>query len=665
MKRRRKVGTAIAQPDPPVPAPTGDPWLSKEISDALSVNDPELAERLDDYSNTLSGLGDPNQDRMFGGSLYGVDFSLRYLANVESENRWRGSALGARGIEAIPAEMVREGWDIIVQPDEDDDGQLERDETKPEVISVPNQAMDEAPGEVPPEADQPEEPDLGIKDPGDAGDKANEISEDMEAKFEELGASEAFELALQYKRAFGGGAILIGADDGMDPIKPMDETNIEAVNWLNVFSGGREGEIIAWTYYRDPKSPKYGKPEIYAIRNIGVPINSITTFSAAGRKEEVIEPVFWVHESRLIIFSNVTVSPRARVQMRGWGDSVFVRVDEILSQYSQTWAGVSNLMSGFVQDVLSIEGNATKMAGGDKVSKGRPLTKRAREIQRTKSIARMLVIDKATEEFKRHGISVAGVSDVLQQYALLIAAAYDMPVEVLFGQAPAGLSATGDSTVRFFYDRVASWQRRDLRPAVQRLSKLIFLSKNGPTGGAEPERWNVRMRPLYQASQKEVADTRKTIADMDAVYLDRGVYSPEEVAASGFGGSEWTMERTIDLKARAQQKMMAAAAGTTPASGTKITATAAASVMTVNEARAASGLGPLMTPTGEPNPEGNMFLEEYMAKHAAAITKAVTAEGGGQPPAPSPNASPIPPKPGAPGKPAKKGAPPFGNKPKG
>ena len=51
------------------------------------------------------------------------------------------------------------------------------------------------------------------------------------------------------------------------------------------------------------------------------------------------------------------------------------------------------------------------------------------------------------------------------------------------GQAPAGLNATGDSEIRWFYDRVAARQRRELQPALKRLVKLLFLSKRGPTKG--------------------------------------------------------------------------------------------------------------------------------------------------------------------------------------
>lgn len=528
-----------------------DPWQVPAIKKAIEQRadregDSALAERLDDYVNRLTGIGDYLQDKTFGGSKYGLDYMVRFMSAIDVEDRWRGSDLGARIVETVPAEMVREGWEVIVQPTEEDD-----QDDEPKVDAFPPGGGANPAAAVMLAASEPKAPLPEIDDEG------AELSEAFEGKLEEIGASAAILTALQYRRAYGGGAILIGADDGVkDLTKPLDEENIKSIGWLNPLQGGPQGEIIAWSYYRDPSEPKYGEPEIYMVRNIGVPLTQTDVpgvqspnGTAPGRKPVV--PLFWIHESRLLVFSATAVSRRARVQMRGWGDSVFTRIDEVLSQYSQTWGGVANLMTDFKQDVLAIDGAAQKSAA-DRTSKGNPLLKRARTIQQTKSIARMLVIDKLTEEFKREMASVQGISEVLEQFAIRLAAAADMPVTLLFGQAPSGLNATGASDIRFFYDRIAAEQRRILVPALKRLVKLIALSQDGPTQGQEPERWNVNPHPLYQLSALEEAQRRLAIAQTDQIYITQGVLSAEEVAAGAFGGSEFSAERTIDFDGREQ-----------------------------------------------------------------------------------------------------------------
>jgi uncharacterized protein len=515
-------------------ADSGDPWRKPEIVDQIVHKVTGLnrydAERLDLFKNELTGIGDWLRDKSFGGKQFGPDFVVQFLSGAECQQRWRGSDLGARIVETIPDEMTREGWEVAIQPSDED-------EDREDAFPVPG--MD-----PPAEKKAPPIPEVD--------DESTEQVEALDGKLEELGAVNAVWKALCYERAYGGAAILIGADDGLALDRPLDEERIKDVKYLNVFSGGWDGECVAWSYYQDPTHPKYGMPEMYMIRNIGVPVAKIP---APGQK--VTSPVstvataliWWVHESRLLIFPGTAVSADLRVQMRGWGDSVFMRINQVLSQYDQTWGGVANLLTDFSQGVLSISGLAAMLSGNDKASTGNIVTDRARTIQMTRSIARLMVID-SEEEFKRDTASLAGISDVLQQFALRLAAAADMPVALLMGQAPAGLNATGASDIRFFYDRIASKQKRRLVPILKRLIKLLMLSKEGPTDGAEPMRWTVKCNSLYQLTEQEQATLRKTVAETDAIYIDKQVLNPEEVAASAYGGSEWSMERTIDLDGR-------------------------------------------------------------------------------------------------------------------
>jgi phage-related protein (TIGR01555 family) len=333
---------------------------------------------------------------------------------------------------------------------------------------------------------------------------------------------------------------LIGADDGQEDLsKPLNEDAVTTIRHLTAFTGGWDGELVAWSYYRDPTQPKYGRPEIYMLRNVGVPASAGMGVGEAA-KSAPNRSITWVHESRLIVFSGPAVSRESRIQMRGWGDPVFTRIDQVLSHYDQTWGGVANLMTDFSQGVLKVGGLLESMGGNNK-NPTRNLSARALALNMSRSISRVMLVDADKEDFKR---------DILQQFALRLAAAADMPVALLMGQAPAGLNATGASDIRFFYDRVAAKQRNRLLPQLNRLVRLVFKSKEGPTAGTEPDKWNITFRSLYQLSELEKATLRKTVAETDAIYISNQVLTPEEVAASTFGGSEWSMERTIDMQAR-------------------------------------------------------------------------------------------------------------------
>jgi hypothetical protein len=632
----------------PAPLPVEDPWQAPNVVaqiEARGRSSRTDAVALDGWKNELTGIGDFMRDKTLGGRPQGLEFLVHLVPNVVAEARWRGDPVGKRIVETIPDEMSREGWDLTVQPTEEDETSAKEkvDKVWREEYRRAYDAAEAAgtlpPGITPPQAAQPPQPPpVGALDVDDEG---QEIAEAMEGKCEELGVDAAFWQALCYEQGYGGSAILIGADDGMaDLTKPLDEKRIKSVDWLNVFSGGWDGEVVAWSYYNDPSKPNYGKPEMYMMRNLGVPLARIPAPGGKITNPDILPQnsislgyggtVWWVHESRLLVFPGTTASPRARVQMRGWGDSVFTRVDEVLQQYGQTWGGIANLMTDFSQAILSIKGLAQSIAANKGV-----VSSRALQANISRSIARILLID-SEEEFKRDTVSLAGVADVLNAFALRIAAASGMPLSLLMGQVQGGLGDAAAGDIRYFYDRVASWQKRRMLPQLRRLLKLIFLSKQGPTDGAEPERWSVAMRPLYQMSALEKADVRLKTTQADEICINSGQVTAEEVAVTRYAGSDFNDGPIqLDLDGRAEmassyeESQTAAAAapgsdGGAPASDSKIVITPSmqGGIVKVNEARAKMGLPPWE------GPDGDLSINEFMAKHSGAAAQAANAEKG-------------------------------------
>jgi hypothetical protein len=76
--------------------------------------------------------------------------------------------------------------------------------------------------------------------------------------------------------------------------------------------------------------------------------------------------------------------------------------------------------------------------------------------------------------------------------------------------------------------------------------KMIMLSKDGPTEGRLPESWRVKFNDLFELNEREKADVRARVAAVDGRYIQLGVLHPQEVADARYGGSEWSMELTLD-----------------------------------------------------------------------------------------------------------------------
>lgn len=576
-KRTKAAKRADAAPALQPDPPPPEPWGA--------VN------RFDGYGNYLSGLGHASMDRV----RYGQVFDLNQITNADAGERWRGTDLGKRVVEIYPEAMIKSGWTLSIQPGADDD----------------------------------------------TDDVAATI-EAFEGQLDSLRANDAILQVLYYLWAYGGGLILINADDGMPPDQPLDEGSLDRIVSLVPFSGGRDGEATAHSYVSDPMSPDYGAVEIFRIQNTGVPLVPVPVPGAASfALPRPAASTVYAHSSRCLVFSNTVISREHRVKQQGWGDSVFVGVDGALSEFFQGWSGVANLLSQLNVDVLKVSGLSVAMAGGDKASRGNPITNRARALQMSKSISRMLLID-SEEDFQRAGASLSGLSELLGQYMTRVAGAADIPVDILFSSLNAGALNKGDSVVRLWYDKVRQKQERWLRPQLTKLIRLLMLAKSGPTAGVESAKWCVRLNPLYQPSDLEQAQLRKTVAETDHIYIGDGVLTKEEVASSAYGGSGWSMERAIDVESRQALVQPEGVATSTAPEGQplELTPSAQGAIITVNEARAKSGLPPLTTATGELDPQGNLTIAQFTAANATEIATAAQVQSGETTTAPEPTPPP-------------------------
>ncbi len=365
-----------------------------------------------------------------------------------------------------------------------------------------------------------------------------EASEEFDEAHRELDTVEAARLALQYARAFGGAGILLGADDGTkDLSKPLAEDRIRSFKWLSVYT---PNELQPVTYYSDPLQPKYGEIAVYRLCPLNSPPGSQAKFPL-------------VHESRIVRIAGAATTRSARLNNihPGWEDSIFTRIAQVIHDFQMGWHGASILLTDFATPTLKIKGLAKALAGTG--SNEMSITTRARALELCRSIARVSIVD-SEEEYKRETTTVTGLADMLDKLALRVAAAASMPVSLLMGQSPAGLNATGDSDIRWFYDQIKSMQKRKLKPALRRITEIMMLSKEGPSAGQELENWDVDFPELWQLTELEQVTAHKAQADADAVYINAQVATPEEIAKSRFGGDKYSTRTVIDMAIREEMQ---------------------------------------------------------------------------------------------------------------
>lgn len=431
--------------------------------------------KSDGWENVLTGLGVMGRDKRLQ-----TVHQASPVTWEEAESLWRGDDLAARIIETVPNEMLRQGFEF-------------HDESE------------------------------------------KELEEYVTDRWDELDLYGTLWEALTYERAYGGGAILLGANDGAtDLTEPLDVARVRSFDWITALEP-RELTPVYW--YNNPRAPKFGKPAIYQLNPISPGAGQLSTNS-------FVAPTTQVHESRLIIFPGIKVSRRQYGELSGWGDSVLTRANAVLRDFNISWGAAGTLVSDFAQAVFKIEGLANLFASDNTDA----VKARMQAMDYARSVVRAIVVD-SNEDFERKSTPVTGLPELLDRFATRLAAAADMPLTLLMGQSPAGLNATGESDIRFFYDRVKAAQHRKLKPAIERITALI-LANNTPNGKNNNHYWSIEFNPLWQPTEKEKAETRLIVAQTDQIYIANGVVSPEEVAISRFGGDDYSIDMLVDFKAR-------------------------------------------------------------------------------------------------------------------
>lgn len=300
-------------------------------------------------------------------------------------------------------------------------------------------------------------------------------------------------------RLFGGAAIYIGIGDA-NPMEPLNPERIQkgGIRHLNVLT---RRILAAGQVERNAESPNFGLPASYQL--------------SGG--QNVVD----IHPSRLIILKGAEV-PDAELAADtvGWGDSVLTAIFDAIRQADGTAANIASVVFEAKVDVISIPNFMASMQDPDFEAQ---MLARLQLAAMAKGINGCLILDKE-ETYEQKVPTLTGLTDILMNFMQIVSGAADIPVTRLLGQSPAGFSATGESDIRNYYDRIRSGQELVLGPAMEIFDECLIRSALG----ARPKEVFYNWNSLWQTSQKETADIGKTTADTIKTISDTGLI-PEEV----------------------------------------------------------------------------------------------------------------------------------------
>lgn len=470
--------------------------------------------------NDLTGFGILGRDKRLG-SLQNTLFSVDAVSSEDALQIWRGDDIGARYVEMIPNEALRQGWELVIGED------APPDTFKPPAV---------APTQANPAVARPI-PVGGRRDAASDPDLQRTVSK----KLRDLGLLGAIREAMHYRRAYGGGAILLGANDfATDLREPLDITKVRSFDWVTPLE---PRELIPRYYYNNPRAPKFGQPAIYQL----------TPWATGAGVDGGFDPqVFYVHESRLIVFPGVRVSRRlVSTSTFGWGDSVFTRIIRALRDFNFAHTAAALLLTEFAQGVFKVKGLAELMSEDGPNA----FLQKLISIDTAKSVLRAIVVDADGEDFERKSTPMSGFAETLDRLSLRLAAAAGWPLTKLMGNSAAGLNATGEGDDNNWDDMIRGVQTHEVEPAVTQAVRIVLAME-----GEDPDEvdHSVKFPPLSQPSEKDVAAAHFAQAQADAIYLTNDVVSPEEMALARFGGSTYSYETKIDFAARTAMEAVTA-----------------------------------------------------------------------------------------------------------
>lgn len=319
-------------------------------------------------------------------------------------------------------------------------------------------------------------------------DDHSDACEKVQSVYEDLGGEEKFATALYWHRCYGGGVLLPIFDDGADSFtEPLNENALRRIEEIRVYSAK---EVIPWQKEDDAASINYGKPKTYMIN------------------DESTGASFDVDASRLILFPGLEVPNVVRNGRDGWGGMILEQVyNALITKYDLGNKYAIDIMERMAQGVLKIQDLINILSSEDGEERVR---KYLQNIDMVRNVLNTLAID-AGDDYDIKGISLGGVTDLLNQTQMMLAAVAEIPVTLLFGRSPGGQNATGEADFQQYYSMVQQMQRRTLKP---RLSRFVYLmSKCTDYGISLPDTWTIKFNPLSIPSEQEEAETKKAKAE--------------------------------------------------------------------------------------------------------------------------------------------------------
>lgn len=403
---------------------------------------------------------------------------------------------------------------------------------------------------------------------GDKSEKEVEQIKNFEAYLKDLKVYRKYAEAIRLQRLYGGGTIIILADDGIEDFsQPLQEDNIRSIRGLCALS---RHEIFPL----DLSVMDWENPELYRI----------TTNKKLDPSQTAPVTNLEIHASRVIRFDGLYLPWNQRQQNNGWGQAPLQVVYDSWRTYESAIRGLESTINDGSVFWHKIPGMMNMVKAGNAAA----LMKRMEINNLARSVYGGMLLDK-DEEIGFSERTLANMTAATAPFAEYMQATTGWPASILMGTSPGGLGKEGRFEERVWSSLVEDWQTVYCQEPLSDLFRILMLAKDGPMGGKEPDSWELAFPSVFTETETEKTVVRQQQAAVDQIYSTLGVLNPLEIRNNRFGSTEYSIETVLDENVSAQMEMQADA--TFENNMNQLTA----------QSMAAQGLGPDGAPIPDPN----------------------------------------------------------------
>ena len=341
----------------------------------------------------------------------------------------------------------------------------------------------------------------------------NDTEGRISAEMDRLNVVQVFIDAMRNALLSGAAAVLPLMDDAASMLAPLSLDRLRRVRALVPYSAA---QISAKGDQKigDPSDPAYGEPVFYTLR----PANGANAFD--------------VHHSRLLRVPGEPIPLGAHlpnlINLPWIGRPLLDACMDEITHYAEARRWLLRVLERKQQAVYKMQGMAETLATQ---SNGENLVRsRLALVDQMRSLLNTVAVD-GEDDFSITDLGVGGMDAALNEFRIALASAARMPVAILFGEPSKGIGNTGAGEMEIYHGRIEQLRGRSLRAPLERLVEIIVSQDGFPREGE----WKVTFPALWSPSAKELAETRKIVAEAEAVEVATtlalqtgGLTSPEE-----------------------------------------------------------------------------------------------------------------------------------------